>query len=79
MLPLSLVITPVDTLVTEGDQAQLRVTVLDEDGNVIAGPPDWAPPTWVVAPRRAIDIERDGTITALGGAEVRVVAGVGRG
>ncbi len=76
VLPHSLVITPVDTLITEGDQAQLRVTVLDEDGNVIPGPPDWARPTWVVAPRRAIEIERDGTVTALGGAAVRLVAGV---
>ena len=75
VLPHTLVINPVDTLVTEGDQAQLRITILDEDGNVIPGPPDWAPATWVVAPR-AIDIERDGTFTALGGAEVRVVAGV---
>ncbi len=77
--PHSLVVTPIDTLVTEGDRIRLRVTVLDEDGNVIPGPPDWALPDWVVAPRRSIDIERDGTITALGGADARVlvrVAGV---
>lgn len=76
VLPHSLVVTPVDTLVTEGDQAKLTVTVLDEHGNVIPGPPDWAPLTWVVAPRGAIDLERDGTFTALGGAEVRVSAEV---
>ncbi len=74
--PHSLVITPVDTLVVEGDQAQLRVTVLEENGNVIPGPPDWAPVTWVVAPRGAIDLQRDGTFTALGGADVRVSARV---
>lgn len=74
--PHSLVITPMDTLVTEGGQAQLRLTVLDKDGNVIPGPPDWTPATWVVAPRNAISVDRDGTFTALGGAEVRVVASV---
>lgn len=75
-LPHSMLITPVDTLVTEGDQAQLRLTVLDEDGNVIPGPPDWTPPTWTVAPRRAIEIQPDGSFTALGGNHMRVVAGV---
>ena len=76
VLPHSLVVTPADTLVTEGDQVQLKVTVLDEDGNVIPGPPNWALPDWVVAPHGAIDIRKDGTLTALGGADVRVVARV---
>ncbi len=72
VVPETVVITPRDTLVTEGEQARLRITVLDEDGNVIPGPPDWAPATWVVAPRGSIRLEPDGTFTALGGAEVRV-------
>ena len=75
-LPHTLLITPVDTLVTEGDRAQLRLTALDEDGNVIPGPPDWTPATWTVAPRRAVEIEPDGSFTALGGAHMRIVAGV---
>ena len=75
-MPHSLVIMPVDTLITEGDQAQLRVTVLDEDGIVIPGPPNWTPIDWVVAPRGAIDLQHDGTVTAVGGAEARVSAEV---
>ena len=52
VLPHSLVVTPFDTLVTEGDQARLTVTVLDENKNVIPGPPNWTPLRWVVcAPR----------------------------
>ncbi len=74
VVPETLLIAPRDTIVTEGDQARLRITVLDEDRNVIPGPPDWAPATWVVAPRGSIELEPDGTFTALGGAEVRVSA-----
>lgn len=75
-LPHSLVITPFDTLITEGQQAKLTVTVLDEDGNVIPGPPNWTPLKWTVAPRGSIDLQPDGTFTAVGGANARVSAEV---
>lgn len=75
-VPHTLVVTPVDTLVTEGDRAKLTATVLDEDGRVIPGPPSWAPPKWIVTPDRVIDIEPDGTFTVLGGGKLRVLARV---
>ena len=80
-VPNSLLITPFDTLVTEGDQAKLTVTVLDEDGNVIPGPPSWALPKWLIVSdgAEAIDIRPDGSFTALGGGDLSLlvrVAGV---
>jgi len=45
-VPTSLLLEPADTLLTEGDQAQLRVTVLDQDGDRFPGVPSFAPPRW---------------------------------
>ena len=73
--PETLVLTPIDTLVTEGDEAQFTVTVLDIDGKVIDGPPSWALPEWRVRPP-IVDIEPDGSYTALGGGNPEVTASV---
>lgn len=73
--PETLVLTPIDTLVTEGDQARFTVTVLDVDGRVIEGPPSWALPEWRVRPP-VIEIEPDGSYTALGGGNPEVTASV---
>lgn len=68
-------ITPADTLITEGDQARLKLVVTDRDSNPIAGPPSWAPADWEVSPTPdKIDIAPDGSVTALGGADLRVIA-----
>ena len=73
--PHSMVITPADTLITEGDQAKLTLVVRDIDLNPMPGPPSWAPPEWEVSPdRSSIDIASDGSVTALGGGDLRLIA-----
>jgi len=73
-VPHSMVLLPTDTLITEGDPLRLRVTVMDVDGNVIPGPPSWAPPVWEVEDSTAVQIAPDGTVTGLAGTSTRVVA-----
>ncbi len=73
-VPHSMVLLPADTLITEGDPLRLRVTVLDVEGNVIPGPPSWAPPAWEVADSGAVQIAPDGTVTGAAGTSTRVVA-----
>ncbi|MCY3548281.1 MAG: M66 family metalloprotease [Gemmatimonadetes bacterium] len=73
-IPHSMVLLPADTLITEGDPLRLRVTVLDVDGNVIPGPPSWAPPAWEVEDADAVQIAPDGTVTGLAGTSTRVIA-----
>lgn len=74
-IPHFMEITPADTLITEGDRAKLTLVVTDSDSNPVAGPPSWAPAEWEVRPTPdKIDIARDGSVTALGGADVRVIA-----
>ena len=73
-VPASMSIAPADTLITEGDPAKLTVTVLDEEGNRIPGPPSWAPPEWIINDPSKIDIAPDGSLTGLGGADLRVTA-----
>ena len=74
-LPASMFITPADTLITEGDQTKLTVNVLDESGNPIPGPPAWAPPQWHIQGRESsIALESDGTVTAFGGGDLRIIA-----
>lgn len=73
-IPHSMVLLPTDTLITEGDPLRLRVTVMDVDGNVIPGPPSWAPPVWEVEDSTAVQIAPDGTVTGLAGTSTRVVA-----
>ncbi|MDE2806756.1 MAG: M66 family metalloprotease [Gemmatimonadota bacterium] len=75
-VPHSMVLVPADTLITQGDPARLRVTVLDVDGNVIPGPPLWAPPEWEISEPDAVQIAPDGTITGLRGTSTRVIAKV---
>ena len=73
--PHFLEITPADTLITEGDRAKLTLVVTDRDSNPVAGPPSWAPAEWDVSPTPdKIDIASDGSLTALGGADLRVIA-----
>ncbi len=73
-VPDSMVLLPADTLITEGDPLRLRVTVMDADGNVIPGPPSWAPPEWEVADADAVQIAPDGAVIGSAGTSTRVVA-----
>lgn len=73
-IPHSMVLLPADTLITEGDPLRLRVTVLDADGNVIPGPPSWAPPEWELSDPDAVQIEPDGTVIGSAGTSTRVIA-----
>ena len=73
-VPHSMVLLPADTLITEGDPLRLRVTVLDVDGNVIPGPPSWAPPEWEVSDAEAVQVAPDGTVIGAAGTSTRVIA-----
>ena len=73
-VPHSMVLLPADTLITEGDPLRLRVTVRDVDGNVIPGPPSWAPPVWEVSDSDAVQIAPDGTVIGGAGTSTRVIA-----
>ena len=75
-VPHSMVLLPADTLITQGDPARFRVTVLDADGNVIPGPPSWVPPEWEISDPEAVQIAPDGTITGLQGTATTVIAKV---
>ena len=75
-VPHFLEITPADTLITEGDQAKLTLVVRDKDLNEMGGPPSWAPAAWEVTPDpQSIDIAPDGSVSALGGGDLRIIAG----
>lgn len=73
-VPDELILEPSDTLITEGDAAQFRVTVLDQDGQPFSVLPSWAPPRWTASIPSALTIEPDGSMQAVGGGEVRVEA-----
>lgn len=76
--PGSMELSPADTLIREGDVLKLRLTVIGEDGTEIKGPPSWAAPEWLIrdGQKDAITITRDGSVTALMGAQLRVQARV---
>lgn len=71
--PDKIFITPFDTLITEGDQARFVVTVINENEDIVPGPPSWALPEWSAVPP-VVDIERDGSYTALSGGNPTIVA-----
>ncbi len=73
-LPDALVIEPADTLITQGDFAPLRVTVLDQDGVPFPSVPSWAPPEWTFSDPSAVGVAPDGSLEGLGGGEVWVKA-----
>lgn len=74
-VPHSMEITPADTLITEGDLAKLTLVVRDADMNPMPGPPSWAPAEWEVSPDpQSVDIAPDGSVTAVGGGDLRVIA-----
>jgi len=72
VLPHDMEILPKDTLITAGDELSLTVIVYDEDGNIIDGPPSWAPPRWHANVDGAVDIEPNGDLIGLKGSAVNV-------
>ena len=75
-IPSSLSLAPFDSLVTSGDVVRIRVTVEDQDGNVMDGPPSWAQPVWSLSDSGAVTVERDGSATAVRGGYVSVTGKV---
>lgn len=73
-VPSSLSLAPFDSVVTEGDKVSIRITVEDQDGNVMDGPPSWAQPVWSLSDSAAVSLERDGTATPLRGGYVNLTA-----
>ena len=72
VVPYDMELLPRDTLITAGDEVTLRVVVYDKDGNVIDGPPSWAPPRWHVNVAGAVDIQPNGDLIGLKGSAVAV-------
>lgn len=71
-IPHSLAISPEDARIREGDVGELTVTVMDEDGQVIPGPPMWAPAEWEVADPSMVRFAPDGSFLALENGEARI-------
>lgn len=70
--PASLVLTPLEPVLTEGETAPLHATVLDQYGQAFSSIPSWAAPRWSVAPHLVLAISADGEIEALLPGEVVV-------
>ena len=73
-IPHSLSISPEDARVKVGDVGEFTVTVFDDDGQVIPGPPAWAPAEWEVADPSMVEFGPDGDFTALAHGEARIGA-----
>jgi len=73
-VPTKMLLAPHDTLVSVGDVVQIRVTVLDQDGNEMEGPPSWAQPVWSISDSAALSIDRDGSATVQRGGFVEIRA-----
>ena len=70
--PAKLVLTPLEPVLTQGETAALRATVLDQHGQAFSSIPSWAAPRWSVAPYRVLSISADGEMDALVPGEVVV-------
>ena len=73
-IPHSIAISPEDARVRVGDVGEFTVTVFDEDGQVIPGPPAWAPAEWEVADPSMVEFSPGGGFTALDNGEARIGA-----
>ncbi len=73
-IPHSIAISPEDARVKVGDAGEFTVTVFDEDGQVIPGPPSWAPADWEVADPSMVEFSPGGAFTALDNGEARIGA-----
>ena len=73
-VPDALLLEPFDTLVTQGDEAPLRLTVLDQNGEPFPSIPLWASPQWQFSEPEAVVVGPDGRLEAVGGGELWVEA-----
>ena len=73
-IPHSIAISPEDARVKVGDAGEFTVTIFDEDGQVIPGPPSWAPAEWEVADPSMVEFSPGGGFTALDNGEARIGA-----
>lgn len=73
-VPESLRISPEDARVRVGDAGDFTVTVFDDDGQVIPGPPSWAPALWEVGDPSMVELSADGGFTAVDNGEARIGA-----
>lgn len=73
-IPSSMSLAPFDSLVTVGDLVRIRVTVEDQHGAAMAGPPSWARPVWSLSDSGAVTVERDGAAVAHRGGFVDMTA-----
>ena len=73
-IPHSLAISPEDARVRVGDAGDFSVTVFDEDGQAIAGPPSWAPALWEVGDPALVELGTGGGFTAVDNGEARIGA-----
>ncbi len=71
-IPSSLTLSPADTLLTQGDQVQFRVTVLDQHGEPMDGLPPWARPAWSSSDLDAVYVSGDGDADALKVGEAKI-------
>ena len=71
-IPHSIAISPEDARVKVGDVGEFTVSVFDEDGQVIPGPPSWAPAEWEVGDPSMVEFSPGGGFTALDNGEARI-------
>lgn len=64
-VPSGLEVSPVDTIMTIGDEIRFSVSVVDKDRRPVEEPPSWAHPTWSSANRGIVRMSRDGTAEAV--------------
>ena len=75
-VPDTLVIAPADTVISVGDQAHLRIEVLDRNREPMPGPPAWAPPRWTVSEPETLAAGPDGRFDSRHPGQVHVRASV---
>ena len=73
-IPESLRISPEDARVKVGDAGEFTVTVFDADGQVIPGPPSWAPAEWEVSDPSMVEVDPGGGFTVIDNGEARIGA-----
>ncbi len=73
-IPETLAISPEDARVRVGDVGAFSVTVRDADGQLMPGPPSWAPPAWDVSDPSMVEFGPGGDFTAVDHGEARVGA-----
>ena len=74
LVPSSLVIAPADTVLTVGDRAGFRVSVLDQNGDPIEPQPSWTLPVWATSDPNSARISQNGHVEAVEYVQTEVIA-----